>query len=87
MGKKTKKILEWLHRLIGFTIFDSLISLITMASLMYTLELFLEKDLLTWGVKAGLIQAIIGIIYLKVANGFYWLFDINLFDFKQWRKK
>lgn len=82
-----RKVLEWTHRIVGFTILESLISVIGFIGLYQSIMLLEELNKMTLGVRIGLVQASIGIAFLSVANIFYWFLDINLFDFKLWREK
>jgi len=77
-----KKALEWIYRIFMVTILQSLIVLVGFVSLHYGMEIFIELELLDWKVKAGFIQAALAITVLQIANLFYWIMDINIFNFK-----
>ena len=82
-----RKVGEWVHRIIGFTIFESLIAVVGFVGIYTSITVLAELDKLTLGVSIGLVQAALAIAYLQVANIFYWIFGENLFDFKSlWRK-
>ena len=83
-----KKIGEWIHRILGFTIFESFIAVIGFVGLYISMQVLSETNNLNFGTNMGLLQTALAIAYLQVANIFYWIMDINLFDFKKlWRKK
>lgn len=81
-----KKIAEWSYRILAATLLQSLIATITFVSLHYSMITLEEIGSLNWQTKIGLIQASIGALYLQLVNIFYWIFDINLLDFKMIRK-
>lgn len=82
-----KKVGEWAHRIIGFTIFQSFITVIGFVGLHYSMIILTEMGLMNFGVNIGLLQFALATCYLQIANLLYWLGDINLFDFKKlWRK-
>jgi hypothetical protein len=82
-----RKIGEIVHRLIGFSIFQSLIVVICGIGIYNTIQFLIEVNNLNFGTRMGMIQALLATLYLSIANLFYWLMGINLFDFKKlWRK-
>jgi len=82
-----RKVLEWIHRIVGFTIFESLIAVIGFVGLHYSMTYLISINNFNWGIRVGLIQSALAISYLQIANVFYWILGINLLDFKLWRKK
>jgi len=84
---KKKKVFEWIHRILAFIIIDSLMSIVFFAGFYISLKVLTEKDLMSFGVSLGLLQAGLGYLYLQIVNIFYWFVGINLLDFKLWRKK
>jgi len=87
-GIKWKKVGEWIHRIVGFTIFESLITIVSFAGIYTSMQVLGETNNLNFGTSMGLLQTGLAVAYLQVANIFYWIMDINLFDFKElWRKK
>ena len=82
-----RKIFEWSHRILGFTIFQSFISILSFVGIYVSMEVLISRNLLDWRVHIGLFQFALAMAYLQIANVFYWLFDINILDFKLWRIK
>ena len=84
---KIKKVGEWIHRIVGFTIFESLIAVVSFVGIYTSMQVLGGTNNLNFGTSMGLLQTALAIAYLQVANIFYWIMDINLFDFKKlWRK-
>jgi len=85
--EKIKKVGEWIHRIVGFTIFQSFIVVVGFVGLYISLQILNETNNFNYKTQIGLIQTAFAISYLQIANLFYWIMDINLFDFKKlWRK-
>lgn len=84
---KIKKVGEWIYRIVCFIILESFIMFVGFTALHYCMSLFETRGIFNeFGVKAGLIQLSLAIAYLQIANIFYWIMNINLFDFKKlWR--
>ena len=83
---KIKKVGEWIHRIVGFTIFESFIVVIGFVGIYISMQVLGETNNLNIKTQIGLLQTALAIGYLQVANIFYWIMDINLFDFKKlWR--
>ncbi len=80
---KVRVIFEGIYRLVMATILYSLILIVGFVSLLYTLKEINERGLMNWRVQIGLIQASLAIAYLQIANIFYWIMDVNLFDFNK----
>jgi len=84
---KIKKVGEWIHRVVGFTIFESLIAVVGFVGIYISMQVLGETNNLSFVTSMGLLQTALAIAYLQVANIFYWIMDINLFDLKKlWRK-
>ena len=82
------KILEWIYRIVLFTILQSFITVISFVGIHYSIIILEEANKLTLGVQIGLIQMALASAFIQIANIFYWIMDINLFDFKKlWRNK
>ena len=85
---KIKNVGEWIHRIIGFIIFESFITVVGFVGIYFLMNFLVETNNLNFGTSMGLLQTALAIGYLQVANVFYWIMDINLFDFKRlWGKK
>jgi uncharacterized membrane protein (DUF485 family) len=83
-----RKIGEWIHRIFAFTIFQSFITFIAFVVINFSIPIFQETNNLGFGIRIALIQFMLAILYLAIANMFYWILDINIFDFKRlWGKK
>jgi len=87
MRDKTKKIMEWIYRIFCFTILHSLIITIGFVSLYTSMNVIIERGLMTWKIQVGLIQVALAVVYLQIANILYWIYDINIFNFKMEKKK
>ena len=85
MKLKKRKIAEWIHRIAGLIIFDSFISLLALAVLLYSIEKLAELGVSGWEANLNLVLSALAFSYLRITNFLYWLFDINMFDFKFWR--
>ena len=82
---KIKKVGEWIHRIVGFTIFESFIAVVGFVGIYISMQVLDETNNLNFGTSMVLLQTALAIAYLHIL---YWIMDINLFDFKKlWRKR
>lgn len=77
------EIVEWVHRIFCFTIFQSLINIVGFGGLYYSIQVLETSNNLSFAVRVGIVQCSLAIAYLQITNFFYWLFEINLFDLKK----
>ena len=81
-----KLIGEWTHRILALIIFNSCITILSWVGIIYTMDYFMSRDIYDGHIMLSLINFAFASAYLQIANALYWLADINIFDFKSWRK-
>ncbi len=83
----SKEIFQFVYSLIAFILIDSFILILSFVGMYVTIEIFTQRDLLSWGVKLVLINFALVSVFLQVGNFLYWILDINIFDLKYWKKE
>lgn len=77
-----KKAIQTIYRFVVFVLISKVITVLLVVGIHYSITILTNTGNLGLGQRIGLIEFTLGCIYLQLANVVYWIFGINLLDYR-----